>query len=82
METLQKKLAMKTSNYSSKALDPPKTVRAATPANEKQHPPQASSVNISRERLMAGASTTTEVLHEILQHQNPSEQMRHWGINE
>ena len=73
---------MKKSNLSSKAMDPPKPVRAIAPVSEKQDLLSAVPVNISRERLMEGASATTEVLHEILHHQDRPEAVRHWGINE
>ena len=76
-ETPLKKPLMKKSNHSSKALDPPKPVRAMTPVKEKQHLLPVSAANISPERVMDGVSITTEVLNEILQRQKPPEHMRH-----
>src|SRR5438270_13470742 len=73
---------MKKPNHSSKPLHSPKPVRAIRPTSDNAGPQPASPSNISRERLMDGASATTEVLSEILQHQKQTEPMRHWGINE
>jgi hypothetical protein len=82
METPQKRLGMKKSKLSPKALDPQKPVGAITPVNEQPHPLPVSYGNISRERLTAGASTTTEVLKEILRQPIRHEPMGRWGINE
>jgi hypothetical protein len=73
---------MKKSNRDSKGPDSAKPVRAAAQATEKEKTQTATPINISRERIMAGASTTTEVLSEILQHHKRAESVRHWGINE
>ena len=77
-----KKLGMKTSNPISRALDPPKSALAIPQDNEEQNLLPIAPFNISRERLMEGASSTTEVLNEILERQRRPEFMRHWGINE
>jgi len=80
--TPTEKPIMKKSNRDSKGPDSPKPVRAAAQATEKEKTQTATPINISRERIMAGASTTTEVLSEILQHHKRAESVRHWGINE
>jgi hypothetical protein len=82
METPQKKLGMKKLNRSPNALDPQQSAGAMTQVNEQQHLRPVSSSDLSRERLMAGASTTTEVLRVILQHDTQHEPMGHCGINE
>ena len=38
--------------------------------------------NLSPERMMEGASTTTALLSEILAQQSGPHQLRDWGINE
>ena len=73
---------MKRTNRKQNAVDPPKPIRATPLANEQQQLSTVVPVNISPERLRKGASTTTEVLSEILQRQTRSESVRHWGINE
>ena len=81
METPQKKLGVRKSKLSPKALDPQKPVGAITPVSEKPHPLPVSYANISCERLTAGASTTTEVLKEILRQPVRHEPMGRWVIN-
>ena len=73
---------MKKSNRDSKGPDSPKPVRAAAQATDKEKTQTAAPINLSRERIIDGASTTTEVLSEILQHHKRAESARHWGINE
>jgi len=73
---------MKNTKSITKALDPPKPFLASAPAAEKKDQLRVSPFNISRERLMEGASKTTEVLTEILQRQSRIEPAHHWGINE
>ena len=73
---------MKKSNRSTKALDPPRPTRTIAPVKDKPDLLPVAPVNLSRERLMDGVSTTTEVLNEILQQQKRPEPVRHWGINE
>jgi hypothetical protein len=82
MGTPSGKPCMKKSNHHTKAMDSPKPNRAIAAANETQNLPPVPPLNISRERLMDGASTTTELLSEILQRQKRSESVRDWGINE
>ena len=64
------KPTMKNSSHHTKPLDSPKPVREMTAVNEKKDLLPAESLNLSEERLKDGASTTTEVLHEILQRKN------------
>jgi hypothetical protein len=73
---------MKKSNRHSKGLDSPKAAKAAATAKDKQELQAVAPMNISRERILDGASTTTEVLSEILQRHQRGESIRHWGINE
>jgi len=38
--------------------------------------------NLSPERMVEGASTTTALLNQILAQQEEFHELRHWGINE
>jgi hypothetical protein len=78
--TREKPPGMKKPNRSAK--DPAKPVRALAPVTDQQDLLSTSPSNISRERIMDGAATTTELLNEILQRQKQPEPMRHWGLNE
>src|SRR4249920_3365964 len=59
-------------------LNRPKSAQAITPVNEKPDPLPVVPFHISRERLMEGISTASEVLNEILQRHRELESMRHW----
>lgn len=65
-----------------KALGPPKRIRALSPENAKPALLDPDALNMSRERIMEGVITTTAVLSEILEKANRPQSMRYWGINE
>jgi hypothetical protein len=77
-----KKTQYEKAPLSAEAIDPPKPVQVIPPTNEEQNQPPVGSFNLSPERLMDGASTTTAVLTEILQQDKRIDHLRHWGINE
>jgi hypothetical protein len=77
-----KKTQYEKAPLSTEAIAPPKPVEGIPPANEEQDQPPAGPFNLSPERLMDGASTTTAVLTEILQQDKRIDPLRHWGINE
>jgi hypothetical protein len=73
---------MKKSSRDTKGLDSPEPDRDTVSGKDKQELQTAAPNNISRERISDGASTTTEVLSEILQRHKAAQSVRHWGINE
>ena len=73
---------MKKSNRDTKGLDSPEPDRETASGKDEEKLQTAAPNNISRERISDGASTTTEVLSEILQRHKRAESVRHWGINE
>jgi hypothetical protein len=57
----------------SPAVSPPETQEPSLPAE---------SVTLAPEKLSEAASTTTQVLHEILERGDDRYYSQHWGINE
>jgi len=82
MFTLEYNLAMKKSKPITKAQDRPNPAQLITPDNEKPDLLPVAPFYISRERLMEGTSTTTDVLSEILKRHKETALTRHWGLNE
>jgi hypothetical protein len=76
---------MKKRHLSARSTATAKLVHDITPTREELDPLdplQNGSLNLSPERITAGASTTTEILNAILQRDEGTGQLRHWGINE
>jgi hypothetical protein len=72
---------MKRTRSVAKAIEPARRIPTATlPGEEKNEVPVES--NLSPERMVQGASTTTAVLSQILAQQEALHQLRDWGINE
>ncbi|MND00742.1 hypothetical protein D3C83_194630 [compost metagenome] len=53
-----------------------------TPSDKEQDTLPLESLNLSPERITDGASTTTNLLNEILARDENTYRWRHWGINE
>jgi hypothetical protein len=73
---------MKKTRPLGKSTDPAKPVRAITRSDEKANNLPVESPNLSPERIMDGASTTTAILNQILAQREEIHQLRDWGINE
>jgi hypothetical protein len=72
---------MKKSRSGAKAIEFAKPTPGVTlPGEEENKLPVES--DLSPERMMAGASTTTVLLSQILAQQQELHQLRDWGINE
>ena len=72
---------MKRNRSVGKLTDPAKPVRGITLSDEKENKLPVEP-NLSPERIMEGASTTTTLLNQILAQQEKTHQFRHWGIND
>jgi hypothetical protein len=72
---------MKKSRSGAKAIGPAKPIPQVTLAGETENRLPVES-NLSPERMMEGASTTTALLSQILAKQQEFHQLRDWGINE
>jgi hypothetical protein len=72
---------MKKTRSVAKAIESAKPIPRVMLADEKENenPPES---NLSPERMMEGASTTTALLNQILARQEVFHELRHWGINE
>ena len=54
--------------------------RRSTPREDTKKPDD--SISLSPERIRDGTSAKTELLNEMLERENRSYHLRHWGINE
>ena len=72
---------MKKSRSGAKAIGPAKLIPQVTLAGETENRLPVES-NLSPERMMEGASTTTALLNQILAQRQEVHQLRNWGINE
>jgi hypothetical protein len=72
---------MKKSRSVAKAIVPAKPTPGVNLLDEKEHKLSVES-DLSPERMMEGASTTTALLSQILAQQQEFHQLRDWGINE
>ncbi|MGD0261994.1 MAG: hypothetical protein ABSD29_19675 [Verrucomicrobiota bacterium] len=72
---------MKKKRSVDKATGHAKPIQAITLSDEKQNKLPIEP-NLSPDRIMAGASTTTALLNQILAQQEEFHELRHWGINE
>ena len=72
---------MKKSRSVAKAIVPAKQTPGVNLSDEKEHKLSVES-DLSPERMMEGASTTTALLSQILAQQQEFHQLRDWGINE
>jgi hypothetical protein len=52
------------------------------PSAEEENKQKAEALSLSPERIEDGATTTTQVLNEILEREETNYYSRHWGINE
>ncbi len=71
---------MKRTRVVAKIMEPAKPTPAAILTEDEDKLPIES--NLSPERTMEGASTTTAVLNQILAQREGFHQLRDWGINE
>ena len=62
-------------------MEPAKSIQGLMRPEENEKQLTAES-NLSPERIMNGASTTTTLLNHILAQQQEFHELRHWGINE
>jgi hypothetical protein len=72
---------MKKSRSAAKAIEPAKPIPGVTLSDNRENELPVES-NLSPERMMEGASTTTALLSQILAQQQEFHQLRDWGINE
>ena len=72
---------MKKSRSVAKATESAELVQGITLSDEEENQAGVES-NLSPERLMDGASTTTALLSQMLAQQGERHQLRDWGINE
>jgi hypothetical protein len=63
-------------------VQPTADARLAPAAHEKRDLLQHASLDLSPERISAGATAKTDVLNEILSRETRAGFSRHWGINE
>ena len=73
---------MKKNRPLGKSPNPAKPVYAVTRSDEKANTLPVESPDLSPERIMDGASTTTAILNQILAQRGEIHQLRDWGINE
>ena len=72
---------MKRNRSVGKLSDAAKPVQGITLPDEPENKPPVEP-NLSPERIMEGASTTTILLNQILAQQEETHKFRDWGINE
>jgi hypothetical protein len=72
---------MKKNRSVDKRTDPAKPIQGITFSATTQNA-LSSEPNLSPERIMEGATTTTALLHQILATQEETHRFRDWGINE
>ncbi len=72
---------MKKTRSVAKAMMPATQTQGLTLSDQKETQAPVES-NLSPERIMNGASTTTALLSQILAQQEEFHEVRHWGINE
>ena len=77
----EEKPNMKKSRSIAKVIGPAKPIQGSTLSDEEENTLPDES-NLSPERMMEGASTTTALLNQILARQEVFHELRHWGINE
>ncbi len=73
---------MKKNRSLDKASASAKPIQGITLSDEKEDKPSDESLNLSPERITAGASSKTALLNQILAQQESFHELRHWGINE
>jgi hypothetical protein len=72
---------MKKTRSVAKAIESAKTIPHVALADEEENRVPVES-NLSPERMMEGASATTELLSQMLAQREGLHQLRDWGINE
>ena len=72
---------MKSARLVDAATDPGKPIQGISVSSQKQNELPVES-DLSPERIVNGASTTTALLAQILAQQQELHQFRDWGINE
>jgi hypothetical protein len=72
---------MKRNRSVGKLTDPAKPIQGIT-LSDKTENKLPVEPNLSPERIMEGASTTTTLLNQILAQQEETHKFRDWGINE
>ncbi len=73
---------MKKTRSAEKSNDPSQLAQGIPFPEAKENHPADDSLNLSPERIMEGASTTTPLMEEILALPEEVHPSRHWGINE
>jgi hypothetical protein len=73
---------MKTTRLSTETIDPEEPIPQITPSSEAIDALSVERMSLSPERIIDQASTTAQVLSEILERDEGSYHIRHWGINE
>jgi hypothetical protein len=73
---------MKTTRLSTKAIGSEEPIQQMTPSSQALDALSVEWMNLSPQRIIDQASATTQVLSEILERDEGSYHIRHWGINE
>ena len=82
VEVSEERPNMKKTRSVDKASGPARPIPGITLSDEKDNKLPDESLNLSPERLMDGASTTTALLTQILAQREEFHPLRDWGINE